>query len=262
MLLGKWLFEMSQSMNVRSVIWENPGLSKKLPNNEIHIWRAYLKQPDEVVSDLSKVLTEAERNQANQYYYISDKTRFICVRSLLKKILGMYLSCSPKDVTIIINAYGKPYLLKKPSDIEFSVTHSQDLVLYSLVNGKRIGIDVEYNNPHIDFSQMCIAFLSHREQELYRNTPEKSQAEFFLKNWTLKEAYVKALGMGHYLPFNKLDISLLELGDSTEKGEAIRKLKWRSYHFTPAYNYIAALVVKEKYDIVPFTRDVYFHLDL
>ncbi|GAG06227.1 unnamed protein product, partial [marine sediment metagenome] len=80
-------------------------------------------------------------------------------------------------------------------------------------------------------------------------------------NWTLKEAYVKALGMGHYFPFDILDLSFLEFDDSTDKGEINRKSKWYSFHFTPAFNYIAALVVEEKYDEMPFARDVYFHLD-
>ena len=53
-------------MNVKSVIWEHPSLSKKLPNNEIHIWRTLLEQSDDIISDLSKVLTEDEREKARK----------------------------------------------------------------------------------------------------------------------------------------------------------------------------------------------------
>jgi len=81
----KGMFEGSKLMNIKSVIWENPVLSKKLLNNELHIWRACLEQPDEIVSDLSKVLTEDERETANKYYYKIDKARFIIGRSILKK---------------------------------------------------------------------------------------------------------------------------------------------------------------------------------
>jgi len=172
----------------------------------------------------------------------------------------MYLSCNPKDVRVMKNNYGKPYLPKERNSIEFSVAHSRDLALYSLVKGNRIGIDVEYKNPNLDFNQMFINSLSKREKGIYRNTPEKYQTEYFLKNWTLKEAYVKALGMGHYIPFDTLDISFLEYDDSTEKGENNGKSKWYSYHFTPAFNYLAALVVEDKYDRIPFARRVYFHL--
>ena len=108
---------------------------------------------------------------------------------------------------------------------------------------------------------MFFSFLSKREKETYRNTPKIQQTTFFLKNWTLKEAYVKALGMGHYIPFDKLDLSFLEFNDSTEKDEINKKAKWHSYHFTPAFNYIAALVVEEKHDKIQFARSIYFHLE-
>jgi 4'-phosphopantetheinyl transferase len=249
-------------MNAKSVTWEKPGVSIKVPNNEIHIWRTSLEQPDVIVSELSKVLTEDERAKAKKYYYKVDKARFIVGRSMLKKILSTYLSCNPEDISVMKNAYGKPYVLQERNNLEFSVTHSRDLALYSFVKGKKNGIDVEYKTLMLHFNNnIFFNFLSAREKRRYRNTPEKHQTEYLLKNWTLKEAYVKAVGVGHHVSFDKLDISFLEVNDSTEQGEINRKSKWCSYHFTPAFHYIAALVFEETYDRVQFARSVYFHLD-
>jgi 4'-phosphopantetheinyl transferase len=214
-----------------------------------------------MVSTFEKVLSAEERDHAHQYYHALDRARFISGRSILKTILSQYLSCPPEEVCILKTAAGKPYLRPDRTDIEFSVTHSRDLALYSLVKGRRIGIDVESTDPSLDTNPLCSHFLTPREQAIYHNTPENDQRDWFLTKWTLKEAYVKALGVGHSCPFNALDTAFLEVDDSTATGDAPRTSTWSAYHFTPAFNYLAALVVDDPSHRFLFPRSVYYHLD-
>lgn len=114
--------------------------------------------------------------------------------------------------------------------MQFNVSHTSSLIACGVVLNKPIGIDVEEKQRILknSISSFAKRYLSQREVEflLTFSDPEIQRQEF-IKLWTLKEAYVKALGRGFSAaPFRTftiqfrsnegLQIPLVENADASE----------------------------------------------
>jgi len=96
--------------------------------------------------------------------------------------------------------YGKPYL-KRPVGVYFNISHCKSCVAVA-VSEYEVGIDVE--KITCDYSLANIV-LSKKERESLSN---RSLAEgLFARYWTLKESYVKMLGVGLSDQVKDLDFS-------------------------------------------------------
>lgn len=90
--------------------------------------------------------------------------------------------------------HGKPYLVGY--DLAFNLSHSASTAYLVLGGTEPIGIDVEL--PHVieDLMSVARSVFSHREIGEIESATEEARAGLFLRCWTRKEAYVKALGVG------------------------------------------------------------------
>lgn len=81
----------------------------------------------------------------------------------------------------------------KSSDIQFSISHSGNMILCAVVQGEgeKIGIDVERLNP-VKLSLMKFYFNPSSWEEIV-NAPDHTMA--FYRHWTMKEAAIKASGL-------------------------------------------------------------------
>ena len=69
-----------------------------------------------------------------------------------------------------------------------------------------MGVDLERVRPIADASDLAHRFYSRQEYEHLDSVTETSRSEAFLRLWTRKEAYVKAIGAGMSLPFDTFDV--------------------------------------------------------
>ncbi len=100
---------------------------------------------------------------------------------------------------LIRNQYGKP-TLKQYSDIHFNISHCKGLAM-CVITDSEIGADVE-NIRHFPERVMKRCFTEREIQYVLNNeTPEKA----FFQLWTLKESYVKAIGIGISYPMKKAE---------------------------------------------------------
>lgn len=99
-------------------------------------------------------------------------------------------------------AQGKPYLPDRPA-VHFSLSHSGELVLCALADAE-IGCDVE--TPRKVDLALASRFFHPEEAAWLSSLPGKEQEAAFLRLWTLKESYGKALGLGLNLPLNEFCI--------------------------------------------------------
>lgn len=100
---------------------------------------------------------------------------------LLKKVLKKE---GIKDIEIIYNDYGKPYLKNK--DLYFNISHSNKLTVL-VISNKEVGVDVE----KITMKERIIPRICTSSEQKLIKTPED-----FTKMWVKKESYVKYLGIG------------------------------------------------------------------
>ena len=104
------------------------------------------------------------------------------------------------------NALGKPYLPQYP-EVHYNLSHA-DGIAACIVSCSECGIDCERIRP-LRERVMKRAF-SESEKALIEKAPENERDMMFIRLWTLKEAYGKAIGKGIAYPMNKTDFSFRE----------------------------------------------------
>ncbi|MBF8263714.1 MAG: 4'-phosphopantetheinyl transferase [Parachlamydiales bacterium] len=171
----------------------NPHSKKLLDLDKIFIWIESLAPPFRLAL-LTSYLSHAEKERAARYKTVDLQTRFIAARGRLREILGIHLNIPPCQIEFIYNPFGKPFLhAKHLSPIHFNLSHSHDRLAIALAMNSQIGIDIEQHSKDNDLSKII---FSKQESEHYNKLPEHAKKDRLFQAWTLKEAYVKALGSG------------------------------------------------------------------
>lgn len=119
------------------------------------------------------------------------KNTWLSCRATLRLALGFYLSKKPIEIEFSKSRFGKLYF--PDTDLFFNVSHSQRAFLLGFNPGGRIGIDIELMNGTEDLPSLVTYAFSTAEANYYRNSED---AKRFAEIWTLKEAFLKAVGVG------------------------------------------------------------------
>lgn len=101
------------------------------------------------------------------------------------------------DGKIQYNRYGKPLI----NGIDFNISHSGNYVVLVIGNSE-IGIDIEYKKERN--IELIEKFFTEQEQQFIKSANDPLLA--FYQVWTLKEAYLKAVGKGLYKKLSSFTI--------------------------------------------------------
>lgn len=108
------------------------------------------------------------------------------------------------DAQFECNEFGKPYI--KNSDIFFNLSHSGDYAICAVSNSE-IGCDIEKIVRTED--KIAKKFFCQEEYLYIASQPnEQARKEEFYRYWTLKESFIKAIGLGLKLHLNSFQIVL------------------------------------------------------
>jgi len=179
---------------------------------------------DHDLSMLEKTISAHRVEYAKQYHQRKDYIRSLLSSALLYYALGKN-GIEKKDIVIEKTSKGKPFFktLKNFKNIDFNITHSGDWVACAIDSGD-IGIDIEQikNINFTDFEEI----LSPKETE-YIN----GKLENFYQIWTLKESYIKALGVGIYKPLSSFTIEPYDKHYAKVFQDDKDEKKWHFYNF-------------------------------
>lgn len=117
-----------------------------------------------------------------------------------------------REEILAFGGHGKPCLPDFPG-IQFNLSHARGIAA-CIVSDRECGIDCEpvrECRPGV----MRRAF-SGNEQQLVENLSPEHRDLLFFRLWTLKEAYIKAIGLGLSYPMNKAEFTFSE--DGTVQG--------------------------------------------
>ncbi len=122
---------------------------------------------------------------------------------LLRECLKPFGIDYTENTPIAKSEHGKPSLAEYPH-IHYNVTHS-DGITACISACKECGIDAERVR---DYRPNVIKrAFSESEKALIEKAPDEEKNLLFFRLWTLKEAYVKALGIGVSYPLNTAEFS-------------------------------------------------------
>jgi 4'-phosphopantetheinyl transferase len=154
---------------------------------------------------VDQVLNKEEYGRYKRYLADQGRTEFFWGRYLLKAVMSSYLNIHPQDIVFKKNQYGKLFLDSRfhQKAIGFNLTHSHGIVAGAFVLEHDIGIDVEKISRNI--SDIVSRFFSPEEKE-YINRCYTSKKNLSYQIWTLKEAYIKAKGVGLSLPLESFSV--------------------------------------------------------
>ena len=96
-------------------------------------------------------------------------------------------------------AHGRPEIAAPQSPLRFNLSHTEGLAACAIADGDNVGIDVE-NVTRKHSRRLAERVFSRRERKTLRELPAAEQARRFFELWTLKEAYLKARGLGLSIP--------------------------------------------------------------
>ena len=166
-------------------------------NREVHVWYCNPR----VIQDESKlmayesVLSDQEVERYQRYYFDKDRHSYLVSHALLRHSLSRYVDVPASAWRFTKKEHGKPELILQAGmpAINFNLTHTDGLTACVVALDRACGIDAE--NINRKNRLQAVANRMFADEELKRLSKEDIQKNFFYY-WTLREAYVKALGTG------------------------------------------------------------------
>jgi 4'-phosphopantetheinyl transferase len=170
----------------------------------IDVWHATSSpdQPGRVETCCQAWLEPQEVERANQFRRPSNRNQHVIGRGMARKLLGSD-SVSPASIRFAAARHGKPYVTHPASAKQpFNIAHTEGLVLCGIGSHwqGQIGVDVERLGRRTD-PELAERFFSQPEIDYLKALrSEQARRHAFLRVWTLKEAFIKAIGTGLQTP--------------------------------------------------------------
>lgn len=228
--------------------WRESNNSLSILATQVHVWRIWLDVSSAQYQQLYAKLSKLEKDLAERKHRNTQKRQYVAAHGRSREILSRYLHIQPEDIVLNLNAYGRPSLEPKhnPQGLTFNLSHSDTVALLAVSAGFSVGVDLEHTTREIDHEGIAKRFFSAREIDELLSVAESHHKNAFFTYWTLKEAYIKALGVGMALPLNQFEVSFLHGQDEIhvlESHEDMERKPWLLYQLEPMENYIGALAV-------------------
>ncbi len=180
--------------------------------DEVHVWHLAADRVDDpgAVGALEALLSPEERARQGRYARRGDRLQFLLARVLARTVLGSYLGRTCGSLHFTTNAYGKPILLRAAGcpGVQFNLTHSHGAIVCAVSPTRDVGIDVEDAGRNLAFLDLADRYFAPPEAAHLRTLPEPDCRAAFFAIWTLKEAFVKALGQGLTYPLDAFAFEL------------------------------------------------------
>ena len=176
----------------------------------VRVWEFELAASADEVANCASLLSADERERAERYVLPAVRARFIVGRARLRSILGEVLGAPAEDVEFAYGEHGKPSLQPPWSDsgYGFSLSHSANRALLVVTRHRELGCDLEAHRSLRYGPAVAKRFFSPGENVELSRVDGARWAENFFRIWTLKEAFVKALGAGLTFPTRDFTVTL------------------------------------------------------
>jgi 4'-phosphopantetheinyl transferase len=190
------------------------------------------------------MLSDEEIHRSECFHFPVLQRRFAAGRGALRAILAGYLSMEPERLKFACTAYGKPFLVNSPANIQFNLSHSGGLMVAAVCLDWSIGVDIEKEDLRIHPLEIAERYFCDREREEIAKADPGASLQVFFQLWTAKEAVLKATSLGLALELSKLEVGLAPLRLIALEDEAnIHGASWHLVAFRPGEDYSGTLAV-------------------
>lgn len=164
-----------------------------------------------LLTHYEQVLEPQERAQHQRCHFAEHRHQYLVSRALVRHVLSLYApEISPADWRFALNAHGKPNVAAPMPDlVRFNLSHTCGLIVMAVARRREVGVDVEPCGRAAPI-EVAERFFATSERQYLLSLPEELRAARFYELWTLKEAHVKARGVGLTMPLSTFDVRLVE----------------------------------------------------
>ncbi|NJK62052.1 MAG: 4'-phosphopantetheinyl transferase superfamily protein [Synechococcaceae cyanobacterium SM2_3_1] len=177
-------------------------LTPVLRPDHVHLW---LTWPDQVqdpklLRSYLEILDPQERDRHGRFYFAKHRHQYLVAHALVRCCLSRYAPLAPEAWRFQSNAYGRPELDPTCGQdlppLRFNLSHTDGLVACAVTRSRDIGVDVEATQRGGALLEIAERYFAPEEFADLKRLPLAAQVNRFFDYWTLKEAYIKARGMG------------------------------------------------------------------
>lgn len=179
-------------------------MTNPLGPSDVHLRYAY---PDLAAEELHSerllsVLSGEERSRQRRFVFPADRHLYLVAHALVRVVLSSYTGVDPADWLFASNGYGKPEVAAPAEfrDLRFNLSHTTGLAVCAVTRGRAVGVDAECLDRRVGSPGSLANYLSREEELRLGRLPASERAAAFLETWTLKEAYLKCVGVGLSMP--------------------------------------------------------------
>ncbi len=163
-----------------------------------------------------EIMSAEEKKQHLKFSFEEDRDLYLLARYLLRSSLSNYhCEILPTQWTFKFNSYGRPSIsnVNGPPNLHFNISHSDGMVVCGFASFEEIGVDVENRTRKCSHLELAKNQFSIIEFENLKSFAVHEQSAVFFKFWTLKEAYIKARGLGLQLPLEQFSFLINDESD-------------------------------------------------
>jgi len=170
-------------------------------NETLNLWFAYPEDVrTEAVFDVCEsMLSVDEHARLQRLRSDSLRREFLATRYLVHTALTDALSPPPESLCFSQNAYGKP-ALNPDCGLRFNLSNCTGLVTCLVSHRLEVGVDIEPHERADKILEIASDVFSELELAQLDGAQASEKLDRALSLWTLKEAYIKARGLGLSLP--------------------------------------------------------------
>jgi 4'-phosphopantetheinyl transferase len=166
---------------------------------------------------LMGLLSKDELTRQGRFICDSDRDLYLLAHGMLRSVLAQHTGVSPQALRFETGVHGRPELAGPAAagSLRFNLTHTPGLAACAVAVGRPVGVDAEHLARKIDRGPVSARVFSDEERRGLDELSGKDAQERFFVHWTLKEAYVKAVGRGFSLPLRRITAAPTSDGRAT-----------------------------------------------
>jgi phosphopantetheinyl transferase len=171
-----------------------------LTSSDVYIWyRSTASLTSDVVKLADRYLSTEERFRRDRLRNEVDRHDFTIAHDLLRRALSKHIDVRPSDWRFDVNNYGKPSIESldpQTRALSFSLSHTRGCVACAITSNALLGIDLELIDRSQRVQEIADRFFSEEEATWLSRCSDDLRNIRFTELWTLKEAFIKAIGVG------------------------------------------------------------------
>lgn len=195
---------------------------------------------------LETLLVDEELARAQRFHFERDRLVYIAAHVMCRGLLSYCLGQPPQSWQFSLEDHGKPELVCSADrpQVRVNISHTRGLAAVALTVDHDIGVDVEWLQRNAQTEALAERVFAFPERQALAAAPEDAKVDTFLAFWTLKEAYVKAIGKGLSQPLDAFSFDLEHLRIYFADPLADNPAQWHFERYQPSAEHLMALAIR------------------